>query len=220
MDCKTSKKFKKLKSPDPRVKMKFVQSEGESQGIGICEAIVDASLAECVAYEFIKDSREKKAKDRYKLIETKKLNNHSQLYLSRRNLGIRGFSDREGRNFVCWQKEEGGKVCWTVYKDTNLLDEDFSMSAGIKQAISGIARANTGIPRIRTGISRVKSEIGAAGSGTVLASTKTTWMFSALKTIGGVPQTRVTFPSKVDIKGSVPSFVMNRLTTLYCMQAT
>ncbi|GMI43693.1 hypothetical protein TrCOL_g6405 [Triparma columacea] len=182
MDCKTSNKFKIVKSPDPKVKMKFVHLEGESQGIGICEAVVDASLAECVAYEFIKDSRERQAKlgKKYKAIETKKLNDHSQLYLNRRSFRVRGLSDREWRSFICWQKEEGDKICWTVYKDTNLLDEDFPLS-----------------------------------SQTVLATVRTTWMFEALSTTGGVPQTRVTFASTVDIKGSVPDFIMNHLSTGY-----
>jgi hypothetical protein len=60
--CMASKKFKKLKSPDPRVKMTAVHLEGESLVVGLCEAVIDASLAECVAYEFIKDSRQRQAK--------------------------------------------------------------------------------------------------------------------------------------------------------------
>ncbi len=79
-----------------------------------------------------------------------------------------------------WKFEEGGSKCWTVYKDTDMLNKDFPMN-----------------------------------SGTVLASATTTWMFEALTTTGGVPQTKVIFATKVDIKGSVPSFVMNRLTTGY-----
>ena len=102
MKCKASKKFKDVKSPDPEVKMKLVHLEGESQAIGMCEAIVDTSLEECVAYEFIKDSREKlfKLGKKYKAIKTKRLNGHSQLYLNSRNLG-RGLSEREWRAYCC-----------------------------------------------------------------------------------------------------------------------
>ncbi|GMH52305.1 hypothetical protein TrRE_jg5725, partial [Triparma retinervis] len=182
LKCNTSKKFKDVKTPEQRVTMKFIYLEGETQGIGICEAVIDASLAECVTYEFIKDSREKQAKlgKKYKAIETKKLNGHSQLYLNRRSLGAQGLSEREWRTYCCWKKEEGDKFCWTVYKDTDLLNDDLPLS-----------------------------------SGTVLASATTTWMFEALTTHGGIPQTRATFTSRVDIKGSVPSFVMNRLSTGY-----
>ena len=105
--CMTSKKFKNVKTRDPRVKLKTGHLDGEGPVAGVCETIVDASLAECVAYEFIKDSRENKVKlgKKDKAIETKKLNDHSQLYLSRRNLGVRGFSDREFRTVCCWKKD-------------------------------------------------------------------------------------------------------------------
>ncbi|GMI31458.1 hypothetical protein TrCOL_g854 [Triparma columacea] len=180
--CIASKKFKNVKTRDQRVKLKTGHLDGEGLVAGVCETIVDASLAECVAYEFIKDSREKKVKlgKKYKAIETKKLNDHSQLYLSRRNLGVRGFSDREFRTVCCWKKDQRDKAFWTVYKDTNLLDKDYPLNAGA-----------------------------------VLGSATTTWLFEALTTTGGVPQTKVIFASKVDIKGSVPSFIMNRLSTKY-----
>ncbi|GMI48535.1 hypothetical protein TrCOL_g5186 [Triparma columacea] len=89
--CMTSKKFKNLKISDPKVKMKAVHLDGESLVIAMCEAVIDASLAECVAYEFIKDSRQRQAKlgKKYKAIETKKQNSHSQLYLNRRSLGTK-----------------------------------------------------------------------------------------------------------------------------------
>jgi hypothetical protein len=158
-----------------------VHLEGESLVTGMAETVVDASLAECVAYEFIKDSNKRKAKlgKVYKAIETKKLNGHSQLYLNRRKLG-KGLSPREWRQIVCWQTEKGGTKCWTVYKDTNLLDNDFPLS-----------------------------------SGTVLASATTTWLYEALPTDKGTPQCHITFASRVDIKSSVPSFVMNYFLSSY-----
>jgi hypothetical protein len=170
-----------VKCPDPRVKVKAGHLEGESLVIGMVETVVDASFEECVAYEFIKDSNERKAKlgKKYKAIETKKLNGHSQLYLNRRKLG-QGLSLREWRQIGCWQTEKGGNKCWTVYKDTNLLDNDFPLI-----------------------------------SGTVLASAITTWMFQALPTDKGTPQCRVMFASRVDIKSSVPTFVMNYLSSNY-----
>ncbi|GMI43760.1 hypothetical protein TrCOL_g12206, partial [Triparma columacea] len=182
MKCKATKTFKNMKSPDPRVKLKGVHLEGESLVTGMTETVVDASLAVCVAYEFIKDSRERKAKlgKKYKAIETKKLNGHSQLYLNRRKLG-QGLSLREWRVFGTWQTEKGGTKCWTVYKDTNLLDNHFSLLS----------------------------------SRTVLASVTTTWLFEALPTDKGTPQCRVTFASRVDIKSSVPTFVMNYLSSNY-----
>jgi hypothetical protein len=43
----------------------------------------------------------------------------------------------------------------------------------------------------------------------------TTWLFEALPTDKGTPQCRVTFASRVDIKSSVPTFVMNYLSSNY-----
>ena len=94
MKCKESKKFKDLKSPDPQVKMKAGHLEGESLVIGLCESIIDASLAECAAYEFIKDSRERKAKigEKYKALTFKvPSSQHDPLVLSLQELELLTF---------------------------------------------------------------------------------------------------------------------------------
>ena len=104
-----SQKHKELKSNDPYVTLKFVHIEGESLGVGVARAIVDASVEDCAAYEYLKDSREKLAvlkKKRVMEQKVKKISNHSQLYLSVRSLGVPGLSNREWRMRSTWKHDE------------------------------------------------------------------------------------------------------------------
>ena len=48
-----------------------------------------------------------------------------------------------------------------------------------------------------------------AGKGYVRESGGSLWKYEKLPEMNGVPQTRVTYCQQVDLKGFVPSFVMN-----------
>jgi len=49
--------FKSIASSHHRVSIKFVNTKGESLGVGVVKATVDAEIAACMAFEFQKDSR-------------------------------------------------------------------------------------------------------------------------------------------------------------------
>ena len=48
-----------------------------------------------------------------------------------------------------------------------------------------------------------------AGKGYIRASQGAFWKYERLPEIRGIPQTRVTYTQQVDLKGFIPSFVMN-----------
>mmetsp|Transcript_18700 Transcript_18700/g.38909 ORF Transcript_18700/g.38909 Transcript_18700/m.38909 type:complete len:1880 (-) Transcript_18700:55-5694(-) len=132
MKCKESKKMKELKTNSERVKLSAVIMDGESLVAGYVEAIIDAPIEECVAYEYKKDTREKlNGLKKRKIVKqmVKRKGDHSQLYLSIRNLGVRGFKNREFRASCIWQKDEEGNI-WTTYQDTSKLNEEFPIKDG------------------------------------------------------------------------------------------
>lgn len=132
MKTLTSKKVKKIQLDV--VQMRQVQIEGEGLVRGFLETVVDAPIQDCVAFEFIKDSREKcKGLKKKRVVEQhiRKINDHTQLYLSSRNLGIPGFGTRTFRVACTWYKEENGKAFWIVYSPTKDLDEEFPLGKGV-----------------------------------------------------------------------------------------
>ena len=105
----------KLKCDDSLVKVKSVAVEGTAKMAGICEAIIDADIATCVAYDYIKDSWERKARHKERGIVgeyVKKISDHSQLFYTRRDLRVPGFAHREFRNHCIWKRDDDGRV-WT-----------------------------------------------------------------------------------------------------------
>ena len=54
----------------------------------------------------------------------------------------------------------------------------------------------------------------------VTAAVETVWLFEPMQAVGTVAQTRVTFASKVDLKGFIPSAVMNLLTINFLASAS
>ena len=49
-------------------------------------------------------------------------------------------------------------------------------------------------------------------TGSVVASSRAAYLFEPLPKVGNIPQTRVTYVGRVDMKGSIPRFIMNKLT--------
>ena len=156
--CSTeSASYKTLKSPNPAMEMKAVHMDGDSLMAGVGVAVVDADVATCLSYEFKKDTRTALAeRESRKIVEAnvKKLNDHSHLYLSVRDLGVRGFFDREFRVKTIWQMQDDG-VAFLAYEDTQDLDEDFPRKAGNVAASIQIAcrfeplKAAYGIPQTK-----------------------------------------------------------------------
>ena len=82
-------------SSDPRVKLKTFNSDGDKLVTFMASAIIDANVVTCVAHEFIKDSREAVAARKDKGIidaAVKRLNDHSHLYMSTKNMEESGSS--------------------------------------------------------------------------------------------------------------------------------
>ena len=131
--CSTeSASYKTLKSPNPAMEMKAVHMDGDSLMAGIGVAIIDADVATCLAYEFMKSSRTALAERKIrKIVEAAvhKLNDHSHMYFSVRDLGVRGFFNREFRVKAVWQMQDDG-AAFLAYEDTQDLDDDFPRKAG------------------------------------------------------------------------------------------
>lgn len=76
-------------------------------------------------------------------------------------------SEREWRNFGIWQNNEDGKVCWTVYEDTDRLNKEHPLSFNIVRASATISwkfeeLPNTGGYRQTRVSFVVKVDIGGA----------------------------------------------------------
>ena len=126
-ECKESKNFDKLKSPDSRVKMKLVHVDGASHGTGVATTVVDACVEECAAYEFYMDSREFKRTSKGRGVakyNVKHVSDHTFYYFLTRELGLPGFAPRDGRSTITWLEQDGGKFIIDV-EDTEELKEEF-----------------------------------------------------------------------------------------------
>ena len=178
-----SGQYKILKSPYTAMEIKAVHVDGDSLMTGIGVVVVDADVATCLAYEFKKDSRAalSERKNR-KLVDAAvhKLNDHSHLYLSVRDVGVRGLFNREFRVKGVWQVFKDGTAL-LAYEDTDDLDEEYP----------------------------------ARRFGTVSASIQTACMFEPLPSVFGIPQTKVTFVARVDVKGIVPATFTNAFVSRY-----
>ena len=83
--------FRPLDSPDFRTKMSIAHIEGENAGYAKCEVVIDASLEEVAAYNFIYMSRKRvKLNDRKDVLHrvAKDINNYTLDYITVRDLGF------------------------------------------------------------------------------------------------------------------------------------
>ena len=178
-DCnRNSSAYKTLRSPDPGVVIRAMHARGDSVATGVATTVIDADVATCLAHEFTKDSRAATAKrksNRTVNVALRKLNDHSHLYLTVRNLGIRGLFDREFRVRGVWQLYTDGAAI-LVYEDTTDLDQEYPPKAG-----------------------------------NVVASIQTACFFKPLSSVHGIPQTKVTFVARADLKGFISAIFSNPL---------
>ena len=168
-----------LNTSDPKVVVKAVHVDGSSLVAGAAVTVVDTDAANCLSYEFTKDTRAaKKAMQGKSVVEVslERHNDHCYLYRSVRYLGVPGFSNREWRIKMVWEKCDDGTY-FAACENTKDLDEEFPVKAG-----------------------------------NVVASSQVAWLLEPLPKIGNIPQTRVSFVARVDVKGAVPNFIMNQLT--------
>jgi len=176
--CNENKHFDFISLPDKRITAKMVHNDGDSLVTGVVSTVVDANVEECTAYKFYCDSRasRKRMKKRGEISRTiKAINPHALFYLSRINIGVRGFNHREFRQKLIWRRDSDGK-CFIFVTDTEILNDEYPREPG-----------------------------------DVVASAYTVWTFESLDPIGDVPQTAATMTSRIDVKGAVPSSIMNRL---------
>ena len=178
-----SASYKTLKTPDPGIIVKAVHVNGSSLLTGVGVTVVDTDVATCLAYEFMKDSREALENRKQKRIveaAVHKLNSHNHLYFSVRHTGMRGLFNREFRVKGVWQVFEDG-TAFLAYEDTNDLDEEYP----------------------------------ANRLSTVTASIRTACMFEPLPPVFGIPQTKVTFVARADMKGVIPTTFTHQFVGRY-----
>ena len=112
------------------------KEEKDSLISGIASAIIDTSMEEAAAYEYLKMSREGVRAHREKGgIEkfVRRINDHSQYYVQSRDLGIPGLGPREWRTLMI-RKNEGDDKMIITYEDTKDLDEDIPTSNVVGKA--------------------------------------------------------------------------------------
>ncbi|GMH92687.1 hypothetical protein TrST_g1792 [Triparma strigata] len=111
---------------DAFVVAKSVHFDNESLVVGSAYSVIDGSLENVVACEYLKTSR-----DRFKIhkskggidLHSRRINDHSQYYVQTRDLKVPGLTVREWRTKVVWKKIEEGTVM-IVYENTDDLDEE------------------------------------------------------------------------------------------------
>ena len=142
--------FKTIKGPDPDVAVRVVHVNGDSIVTGVASTLVDADVATCLAHEFTKDSREAIAARKSKRIveaQVKKVNDHTSLYLTVRDLGVKGLYNRWFSVKGVWQVYKQGSA-FLSYEDTDELDEEFRRKAGIVAASTRTATFMEPLPSI------------------------------------------------------------------------
>ena len=139
-----------LKNPDPKVKIEGVHIDGDNFGAVMAVAVIDTDAATCLMYEYRKDSREALAARMDKgIVEAavSNLNDHCQLYLNVRNLGIPGLSNREWRVKGVWEACDDGTYFLT-YEDTDELNEQYPVKVGNVVASSRAAWLFEPLPKV------------------------------------------------------------------------
>ncbi|GMH94195.1 hypothetical protein TL16_g12834 [Triparma laevis f. inornata] len=182
-----SANLKVLESGDPLVTLKAAHLDGDKLVTGFAESVVDGYMEEVAAFECLKMSREATRNFHKKggiknIVE--KVNGHSFCYLTRRDLKVTGFRQKEFRTIVVWKKVSEDKMV-VCYDDTDAMDEEHPRDPNI-----------------------------------VYGSSRSIWEYERLPDVEGVPQTRVLFVARVDVAGSVPNFVMNRLVKGFAKSMT
>jgi len=180
--CEAAEDTTPLRSTDEKTDMKLVNVNRESCAIGICTSVVNASVEECAAWAY------------------------TDVYLSQRrlNVGKNGILDyqvqqiddhslyygtlREIKIPLFSPREFKTKVVWAKRLGGKMI-VDFSDSNDDVFSLC------------QTGIKMA-----------VRASSKTTWVFEPLDSVGSEQRlTKVTFATKIDLKGNVPSRVFKFL---------
>ena len=169
-------KWKSLKSPDVFVSMESIYEEGSTSGIGRAVTIVDASIEDCAAWEYVRVTRGRLRSHRKNGGLEKsvvKLNNHCDLYHNAVDFGIKTFAPREWLSKVVWKmmEEDTMIVC---FEDTE--HDDFPLGAG-----KDYVRASSG----------------------------SFWKYERLPEVRDIPQTRVIYVQQADLKGFIPTFLIN-----------
>ena len=128
--CNESSHYKVFKSRVPGLEIRAVHFSGDSAVAGVSSAIIDADVATCLAYEFMKDSREAvSARKSNRIVEeaVHYVNDHSHLYRRVGDLGIKGLFNREFRMRGVWKVYEDGKAL-LAYEDSEELDDQYPPS--------------------------------------------------------------------------------------------
>ena len=129
---KNNNNYKRVKTPDSRVTTKGIHIDGDHMAAGKTTTVVDADVATCLAYCYIKDSRaarESRKKKRILEAAVRKINDHSQLYLSIRDIKVPGLANREWRCRALWEACGENGAYFLTFFDTQDLNEEFPVKA-------------------------------------------------------------------------------------------
>ena len=145
--------YEPLKSPDVFVKMDKVVKEGATIGIGRAITIVDTTLEECAAWEWVKITRERSKESKNLDRVVVKLNEHSQLFRYIRDFKIPGFKQRERLSREVWKREDNGDIV-CAYENAEHNDFPIQSDKYIRVSATTMWRfeklpARVGIPQTR-----------------------------------------------------------------------
>jgi len=166
---------------DPKVNLKLVHLDGESLVTGVVTTVVDTSVEECAANEFCS-------------LYSRKFKR------SARDRGITDFTVK------CINDHS---LYYLTTRNLGVLipgfaEREFRLKATWKKDDLGNALVYFEDTSECDITHPVKSK-------SVVTSVQTFWFFEPLPSIGGVPQTKVTLTSKVNLRGAIPSRIMNAL---------
>ena len=132
-----------LKNPDPGVELRAIHVDGDSLVVGMGITIADADVAMCLAYTFTKDSRQAifdREGKRFVKSSLKRLNDHSHLYFSTRDLGWRGLANRDFLVKGIWEIEKDG-AAFLTYEDAAEQDLEKDFTANTDNVVASVQTA-------------------------------------------------------------------------------
>ncbi|GMH89495.1 hypothetical protein TL16_g11475 [Triparma laevis f. inornata] len=130
---KEGKGWKKFKSPDIFVEMEATFEErGSTAAIGRAVTVVDATIEDCVAWEAARVTRERMRghyREGGRGCKVVKLNDHSEIFYTAIDFGVRSFAPREWLTKIVWKMVDKNTMV-VGYED--IEDDNFPIGAGKK----------------------------------------------------------------------------------------
>ena len=180
-------------SKDHNLKMGANWTAGTNYLCLFAQAIVDASVPDCAAFEMAKSGRrEMKAHfEKGGLWRSfKHTNDHNIDFTHAKDYSVPGIQPREWHMRIIW-KWIDEKTLHITYSDVD-HDSDHDSSGGRRDSVR---RSMSGV-HDRRNVIKTNSDLSHK--------------FETLEPINGVPQTRVTYTTRMDLKGIIPGFIIQK----------